>query len=96
MANLYRGDDTDAFGGNFLRVDLIGAPEAVITKADWICGQIVKSFENPEFPLVINLTQEDTAKLKSQNTCYLALYDENGRKKTCEGSLTFTAMPRRA
>ncbi|MCM1497227.1 MAG: hypothetical protein NC124_02055 [Clostridium sp.] len=95
MANLYRGDDTAAFGGNFLKVNLIGSVDSIITKAEWGCGSVVKVFEDPEFPLTINLTSEETAQLKSQNTCYLVLYDENGLRKTCEGSLTFSAMARR-
>lgn len=86
---LYRGDDTDAFGGNFIRVNIKNNTTYKITKCVWSCGTVKKTYDNPIFPLIINLTSDETSKLLSQNTCYLAVYDEYGRKKTCKGKLTF-------
>ena len=97
MANIVRGDNTAAFGGNFLTISLssnIGT-EIVVTKAVFACGSIKLEFENPQFPLRINLTEEQTATLNCENTCYLAVWDDEGRKLTCEGSLVFKTTPRK-
>ncbi len=94
-SSLYRGDDTLAFGGNFIRIDIENNTQFNIIKAEWKCGVIKKVFNNPQFPLMINLTSDESEKLNTQNTCYLAVYDDLGRKKTCEGSLTFTSNQKR-
>lgn len=86
---LYRKDDTNAFEQNFIEIELENAFGIEITKAEFRCGQVLKSFESPLFPLKIDLTSDETEKLSYTNTCYLAIYDEKGRKRTCEGSLTF-------
>lgn len=93
--SLFRGDDTLAFGGNFIKIDIENNTSFNITKAEWKCGTIKKTFTNPQFPLMINLTSEESDKLNTQNTCYLAVYDDLGRKKTCEGCLTFTSNQKR-
>lgn len=95
MVAIYKGDDTGAFNRNFLTINLAGADDFLITKAEFRCGEVVKSFENPEFPITVNLTADETAKLQNSNTCYLAVYDENGLKKTCSGGFTFEAIQRR-
>ena len=87
---LFRGDDTNAFGGRFLEINLENSTGLNISKAEFRCGSIVKTFENPIFPLEISLTGEETSKLYQNNACYLAIYDEQGRKHTCSGHLTFT------
>lgn len=86
---LYRKDDTNAFEQKFLKIELETPIDITISKVDFRCGQILKTFENPLFPLKIDLTSEETAILSYTNTCYLAIYDELGRKRTCKGSLTF-------
>lgn len=85
-----RGDNTQAFGGSFLLINLTNETGYNISKAVWKCGSVVKTYKNPEFPLEVNLSSEETRKLASENVCYLAVWDEEGRKKTCVGSLTFT------
>lgn len=92
---IYKGDDTGAFGVNWLTINLAEAEQLTITKAEFRCGEVIKSFENPTFPIKVNLTSEETSKLQAQNTCYLAIYDENGLKKTCQGAFTFDASNRR-
>lgn len=87
---LYRGDDTDAFGAKFITINLENAIGLNITKAEFKCGIIFKTFENPVFPLSISLTSQETSKLNFNNACYLAIYDDLGRKRTCQGTLTFT------
>ena len=86
---LYRGDDTNAFGGKFITINLDNAEGLNISKAEFRCAAILKTFENPTFPLEVNLSSEETSQLTGHNSCYLAIYDEHGRKHTCEGVLTF-------
>lgn len=90
---IYRGDDTRAFGGKPIKVKLLNADGKTITKAEFRCGDILQTFKNPEFPLQIWLSSEDTAKLRPANICYLAIYDENGYKKTCKGQFVFNSLP---
>lgn len=92
--SIYKGDDTQAFGGSFLTINLEGSEEFIISKAIWRSGSIVKEIQNPEFPITINLTSEETSKLAQDNVCYLAVFDANGLKKTCEGSFRFCAKVR--
>lgn len=90
---LYRGDDTNAFNCKFLTINLMNANGLSISKAEFRCGAIIKTFENPTFPISVSLNSEETQKLWVTNTCSLAIYDELGRKKTCEGTIT---IPTRA
>lgn len=85
---IYKGDDTNAFGQNFLQINFTVPDGYTVSKAEFRCGSIIKTFENPVAPIIINLSAEETSKLDYQNICYLAVYDENGLKQTCEGSLT--------
>lgn len=95
---LYQGDNTAAFSGNFLTINLSvaeGLEPPVISRAELKIGCICKNFSNPVFPLTVNLSEEETAKLQTQNTAYMAVWDSEGRKKTCKGSITFNAQSRR-
>ena len=89
---IFKGDDTDAFGNNFITITLDNPENCIISKATFVCGNIKKTFENPVFPLVVNFTSEETSKLKPINTCHLVVYDEFGRQKTCTGALRFDAQ----
>ena len=100
MANnpIYRGDSTAAFSQNFLEI-CAEFPDDTwaerVSKAEFKVGPLpVMTFENPVFPLTVNLTSEQTALLKDVNDCYLAVYDENGLKQTCEGQLTVASRRR--
>lgn len=94
---IYQGDNTAAFGGNFLTISISSESGIVpvITRAELKIGCLCKTFSNPVFPMTINLTEEETAKLQSQNTAYMAVWDNMGRKKTCKGSITFNTSARR-
>lgn len=92
MAEIYKNDDTRAFGNAFLTIKLKSETEVAISKAVFQCSDVRKEYENPTFPLIVNLTAEETAKLGNHNTCYLAVYDEYGYKQTCKGSLSFCAI----
>lgn len=89
---LYRGDDTDAFGSSFITINIQTEISVTITKAVFQCGKIKKVFNNPVFPLSIELSADETKSLPANNLCYLAVYDENGKKRTCEGSLQFSTQ----
>lgn len=93
---LYQGDNTQAFGGSFLKINLVSEePIPEITKAEIRIGCLFKVISNPSFPLVINLNEEETSKLNTTNTAYMAVWDSLGRKKTCKGSITIQTQPRR-
>lgn len=90
-SNLIRGDDSQAFGQNLLRITLIDNAHLLDNHKISRCeirfnGCVTKVFENPEFPLIINLTSEESNKLSvGNNTAVMAVWDEDGRKLTPEG-----------
>ncbi len=90
-AEVYRGDNTGAFDQTFLTINLNNPSNKVISKAEFRCGTVLKTFNNPQFPLKINLNEEETEKLTYQNYGYLCVYDEQGRKKTVKGHISFSA-----
>ena len=92
---LFRGDNTAAFGNNLLTIRLNNDTGYRVTKAVLRVGVITKKWDNPTFPMIINLTEAETAQLQSVNQAYLACWDEDGRKQTCEGTITITSRPRR-
>lgn len=91
---LHRGDDTNAFGAKFLEIDLENATGLNISKAEIKCGEIVKVYENPTFPILIYFNKKESATLRETNNVYLAIYDENGLKRTCDGCFTFSTKER--
>ena len=89
---IYKGDDTNAFGQNLLRVSFTVPEGKKITKAMFKCGEnVVKTFENPVSPLLINLNSQETELLDNFNTCYLCLFDEFGLKYTYNSNITIKA-----
>lgn len=89
---IYMGDNTGAFGNNFITINLENPLGYEITKAVFVCNCLTKSFDNPVFPLVVNFNSSETAQLRTSNTCFLVVYDSQGRQKTCTGNLTFKAQ----
>ena len=88
----YKGDDFGAFGEDWILIDPELPDDWVVSKAEFRVGNLpVMRFLNPVFPIPVNLTSEQSANLKDVNTCYLAVYDEEGRKRTLNGSWTFVA-----
>lgn len=89
--NLIRGDDSQAFGQNLLRITLKDESGLLNNHSISKCeirfnGCVTKTFENPEFPLIINLTSEESDKLSvGGNKAVMAVWDELGRKVTPEG-----------
>ena len=89
--NFRRGDDSKAFGQNLLRINL-SDPDGLlvnhsVSKAEIRFNpNVTKVYENPTFPLVVNLTSEESSNLSvGDNYAVMALWDEEGRKLTPEG-----------
>lgn len=91
MTTIFTKDDTNAFNQNFLIIELENPTGLAVSKAEFRCGKIFKTFKNPVFPLEIDFSAEETELLNYTNACYLAVYDEQGRKRTCEGHIIFNA-----
>ena len=90
MAFINRGDNTGAFGTDFLRIYLNNPNNLYIQKAVFqVNGCLEKEFWEPQFPLRVNFTGEETQMLHDVNHCKLALWDEHGRRRTAEGKFTF-------
>ena len=89
---VFKGDNTGAFGNNFITIYLDNPDGYEISKVIFVCGTIQKAFNNPIFPLTINLSEAETAKLRVSNVCYLVAYDAYNRQRTCQGTLTFNAQ----
>lgn len=93
---IYKGDDTGAFGNNFITINLNNPLDYPVSKVEFIInggGCIpIKTYENPVFPLRINFTKEETEKFLGVNVCRLRAYDEYGLRKTCNNTLTFYAQ----
>ena len=90
--NLIQGDNTAAFGQHLMRINLLD-PDGLlenhsISKCEirFACG-VKKTYQNPTFPLIIDLTEEESQKmLVGNNTATIAVWDELGRKATPKGS----------
>lgn len=92
MAKYYKGDDFNAFGQVWALVEVDIPEDWVVSKAELKIGNLPKmTFVDPIFPLPVNLESYQSSNLKDINSCYLAIYDEEGRKLTLEGSWTFVA-----
>lgn len=91
MAKYFKGDDFDAFDQEWALVEADIPEDWVVTKAELKIGILpTLVFKNPEFPFSVTLNHLQTSELKDVSTCYMAIYDEKGRKQTLEGSWTFT------
>ena len=92
MTKYYKGDDFDSFNQEWAMVDVDIPEDWVVTKAELRVGDLPRmTFMDPIFPFPVNLSSFQSANLKNVNTCYLAIYDEEGRKQTLDGSWTFIA-----
>lgn len=88
---MYQNDNLQAFGGQPILIEIEDSEELEFTEA-WAVinnGVIIKKYEEPTFPLEVELTEEDTAKLKLHNVLNLIVFDEEHRPKTCDGTYEF-------
>lgn len=86
---LHQGDNTAAFGNNFITIFMDNPASVPISRVDFVVGCIRKTYRDPKFPLYINFNSKETAKLNYINTGHLVAYDKYDRPLECEGSLTF-------
>ena len=92
MTRYYKGDDFDAFGQEWALIELDLPEDWIVSRAEFKVGNLpVLVFNDPIFPIPVNLESYQTSNLKDVNTCYLAIYDEEGRKQTLDSSWTFVA-----
>lgn len=89
---IFKGDNTQAFGNNFLTINLNNPLNYAISKAVFVCGCLKKPFNNPQFPLIVNFNSQESQTLRPNNVGYLVVYDEQGRQRTCNGTITFKAQ----
>ena len=88
----YNGDNLQAFDGLPIVVDIEFEEDAKdVSKAIAVFndGIVCKEFVNPQFPLEINLEEKDTVKLPYHVIMKLVVFDTQGRRKQCDGSLEF-------
>ena len=89
---IYKGDDSDAFGRNLIKVNTPkGLADELITKCIFQCGAFQQVVENPTFPFYINIPSEGSKKLEYVNECYLQLFDNHNKKITLKGNITILA-----
>lgn len=88
----YKGDDTGAYGNNFITINLKNPLNYEVSKAQFVVNggcPYVPPVENPVFPMVINFTSEQTQQMRATNVGNLVTWDSQGRQKTCKGSITW-------
>ena len=90
MDSIHKGDNTAAFGKNFISIEIENPENVIVSKLIFKVGCISKENINPTaFPWLVNITSAETAKLNYINVGYLEAYDELGRGEECEGCIVF-------
>lgn len=97
--SIFKGDDTAAFGNNFITITVKNPQLVEISKLVFSVngGQIIRTFtdetnfKSENITLQVNFDSEETAKLNNVNTGNLIAYDMLNRQCTCQQSMTFTA-----
>lgn len=92
MDRYYKGDDFDAFDEEWAIIELDIPEDWIVSKAKFKVGNLPSMLlEGNEFPRPVSLDSSQSVNLKDVSTCYMAIYDYKGRKKTLKGSWTFVA-----
>lgn len=100
---VFKGDDTAAFGNNFIKITIQNPDRYPISKIEAVtnsgCGISNKPFTDPgmfqteTITLYVNYSSEETTRLnQGANTLNLVAYDEQKRPRTCAQTLTFYAQ----
>ncbi len=96
MANpIYKGDNTAAFGNNFITIELDNPLGYTVSKCEFVVNggaPKIPPIEDPQFPLIINFDSRQTTQLRPNNVGQLVVWDAEGRQKTCQGKVLFTAQ----
>lgn len=95
------GDDTGAFGNNFLTIKVQNPLLYPISKIEFVTnsGMCIpnkiftneNNFQIETITLTVNYTSEETSKLNITNTGNLIAYDMQNQQYTCKQSITFYA-----
>lgn len=97
---IYKGDNTGAFGNNYITIHVQNPLQVPISKIMFVVngGIITKTFTDEsnftteDIELVVNFNSQETAKLNARNVGNLVVYDMQNRQLTCNQSLTFSAQ----
>jgi hypothetical protein len=96
---IFKGDNTAAFGANFLTISVINPDLVKISKIVFVVnGGVIKKewtdenyFQVAETTLIVNFNSEETKKLYATNIGNLVTYDEHGQQYTCPQYVSFNA-----
>ena len=99
---IFKGDNTAAFGGNFLTIKVKNPQLYKISKLLFVVnsgaiqkpfnGEDYNYFQTEETLLTVNFNSQETQKLSTANIGNLIAYDENGLQETCVQSVRFNAQ----
>lgn len=93
---IYKGEDTDAFGQQFLTINITVPDGWVISKAELTIGKLTPIiFNSPEPPYVlhVSLNRSQTKQLERSNKARLAIFDTSGKKKILDGTVIIKTKP---
>lgn len=99
---IFKGDDTGAFGNQFITITVknpllypISKLVAVTNSGGCIPEKTFtdeNNFQTENIELTVNYSSDETAKLNATNTLKLLAYDMQDLQKTCPQTLTFYAQ----
>ena len=98
---IFKTDDTNAHGRHFLNIEVSNPNHSPMSKLIFSINrgeiQIVfrdeeNHFTDEEFVLNVDLSGEQTARLKTYNIAHLVTYDMNNKQKTCKEFYEFDAI----
>lgn len=100
--SIIKGDDTGAFGNQFITITVKNPNEYPISKLIAVTNSGIgianKTFTDPnnfqreDIELVVNYTSAETSMLnQGANILNLVAFDDQGKQSTCPQSLTFYA-----
>lgn len=82
MNNFYPGDDVD----KLISINIHNYTDFVIDKAVFTCGTLRKEIKPVENPIIISVTSKESEQFKEINTCFLDVYNLQGKKGTFQAS----------
>lgn len=99
---IFKGDDTGAFGNQFLTITVKNPRLFPISKIEFVVNGGIcippkpftdeNNFRTAEITLTANFSSKETTRLNATNTGNLVAYDMNGLQYTCPQTLTFYAQ----
>lgn len=102
MSSIFKGDNTAAFGGNFLTIKVYNQQLYPISKLIFsvnggciqkpFYGKDYNNFQQEEILLSVNFDSNETKKLSASNVGNLIAYDMENRQYTCVQSMKFYAQ----